>query len=148
MPNTSGKAFRDSWARPLRPSHGKSFVRSFIRSGGAPASYEKWKCMKFEARLRDDIQFQVRSSGIRKFYELVERCRRADDFCKKMTNFRISKRNAPSQSFDRNLASQGHNFKNNNQTFRNFNQAGGSQGRNFGGSFGILSFENFSNMNY
>ncbi|MED6225888.1 hypothetical protein PIB30_097965 [Stylosanthes scabra] len=91
--------------------------------------------MKFEAGLRDDIQFQVSFSRIRTFSELVDRCRRADDCCRRMTNVRIPKVNAPPRNFDHNLAPQGCNFKNNTQSFHNFNQGGGNQNHNFGGSY-------------
>ncbi|MED6188545.1 hypothetical protein PIB30_086980 [Stylosanthes scabra] len=85
--------------------------------------------MKFEAGLRDDIQLQVSSLGIRNFAELVEKCQRMDDYCKRMATSRNVRTNLPPRNFDRNLAPQGLNFKGKNQPFRNFSHGSGSSNR-------------------
>ncbi|MED6114435.1 hypothetical protein PIB30_080186 [Stylosanthes scabra] len=99
---------------------------------GNPISFENWKCMKFETGLRDVIQLQVSSLGIRNFAELVEKCQRVDDCCKRMTTFRNARTNLPPRNFDCNLAPQGRNFKRNNQHFRNFSHGGGNHPNNDG----------------
>ncbi|MED6134257.1 hypothetical protein PIB30_035323 [Stylosanthes scabra] len=83
--------------------------------------------MTFQAGLRDNIQLQVSSLGIRSFAELVEKCQRGDDCCKRMAISRNAMSNLPPRNFDRNLAPQGCNFKSNNQLYHNFSHGGGSQ---------------------
>ncbi|MED6111415.1 hypothetical protein PIB30_052093 [Stylosanthes scabra] len=104
---------------------------------GDPASFKSWKCMKFEAGLKDEIQLQVSSAGTRNFTELVEQCQRVDECCKRMAVARNARSNMPPRNFGRRLAPQGRNFKGRNKPFRNFSQGGGSQNRpNAGGNGG------------
>ncbi|MED6151462.1 hypothetical protein PIB30_082796 [Stylosanthes scabra] len=107
---------------------------------GDPASFESWKCMKFEAGLKDEIQLQVSSAGTRDFAELVEQCQRVDECYKRMAVARNARSNMPSRNFGRRFAPQGRNFKSRSQPFRNFSQGGGSQNRpNAGGNGGYRS---------
>ncbi|MED6190602.1 hypothetical protein PIB30_107459 [Stylosanthes scabra] len=57
---------------------------------------------------------------IRNFAELVNKSQLVEDCTKKLTAARASRRDHPSLNFDRNLAPQGRNFKNNGQSQRRF----------------------------
>ncbi|MED6109378.1 hypothetical protein PIB30_031993, partial [Stylosanthes scabra] len=92
---------------------------------GDPASFESWKCMKFEAGLRDEIQLQVSSSRTRNFAEMVEQCQRVDECCRRLAVARNARSNMPSRNFSRRFAPQGRNFKSRHQPFRSFTQGGG-----------------------
>ncbi|MED6222232.1 hypothetical protein PIB30_062391 [Stylosanthes scabra] len=95
---------------------------------GDLASFESWKCMKFEAGLRDEIQLQVSSSRTRNFAELVEQCQRVDECCRRLAVARNARSNMPSRNFSRCFAPQGRNFKSRRQPFRSFAQ--GVEGQN------------------
>ncbi|MED6133855.1 hypothetical protein PIB30_032204 [Stylosanthes scabra] len=96
--------------------------------------------MKFEARLKDEIQLQVSSAGTRDFAELVEQCQRVDEYCRRLAVARSARSNMPSRNFGRCFAPHGRNFKGHSQPFRNFSQGGRSQNRpNAGGNGGNRS---------
>ncbi|XP_015970856.1 uncharacterized protein LOC107494312 [Arachis duranensis] len=61
----------------------------FSRIGqGAPESYEGWKCIKYQVRLREDIMRVVALLEIRRFSELVNEARDVEDCIRKTTLMR------------------------------------------------------------
>ncbi|KAL4306719.1 hypothetical protein AHAS_Ahas16G0206400 [Arachis hypogaea] len=78
---------------------------------GAPAAFEKWKCIKFEGGLKEELLAHVGPMEIQNFTELVNKSQLKEECIKKLVAAQTNHRNLPTRDFNRNLAPQGRNFK-------------------------------------
>ncbi|RYQ95640.1 hypothetical protein Ahy_B08g090982 [Arachis hypogaea] len=78
---------------------------------GSPAAFEKWKCIKFEGGLREELLAHVGPMEIQNFVELFNKSQLTEECVKKLVATQTNHKNLLTRDFNRNLAPQGRNFK-------------------------------------
>ncbi|XP_016164718.1 uncharacterized protein LOC107607260 [Arachis ipaensis] len=78
---------------------------------GAPAAFEKWKCIKFKEGRREELLTYVGPMEIQNFAELLNKSQLTEGCIRKLVAARTNQKNLSSRDFHRNLAPQGRNFK-------------------------------------
>ncbi|XP_057761721.1 uncharacterized protein LOC130981960 [Arachis stenosperma] len=78
---------------------------------GAPETYEKWKCIKYQRGLKNDIMIVVAPMEIRIFSDLVNTARVVEDYTKMVASSKETSGGNPSNECDDCLGPRGPSFK-------------------------------------